>query len=355
MSETGDLLQDSARRLFAGHCDQNLVARAEAGEWPGGLWHAIEEAGFAAALVPEEAGGSGVGIADGLAVLRVAGGSCAPVPLAETMVANWLLAASGLRLEAGPHSIAPVTPYDGFVLEREEAGGWRLTGHAARVAWAHQARSIAVLALARGAPMVVRLGREHYTPVPGRNLAGEPRDAVSVDARLGQDAVAEAPRGFGPEQLQLFGAATRTILMAGALGEVLDMTVRYSQERVQFGRPIGKFQAIQQNLAVLAGQAAAAGAAADLAQEAAAKGFNPLTIAAAKARVGEAASIGAAIAHQVHGAIGFTQEHRLNHRTRRLWSWRDEFGSEAIWNRLVGEIAAKTGGEQLWATITAAG
>ena len=143
--------------------------------------------------------------------------------------------------------------------------------------------------------------------------------------------------------------------MAGALGEVLDMTVRYSQERVQFGRPIGKFQAIQQNLAVLAGQAAAAGAAADLAQEAAAKGFNPLTIAAAKARAGEAASIGAAIAHQVHGAIGFTQEHRLNHRTRRLWSWRDEFGSEAIWNRLVGEIAAKTGGEQLWATITAAG
>src|SRR5215468_3572771 len=96
MSETGDLLQDSARRLFAGHCDQNLVARAEAGAWPEALWHAIEEAGFAAALVPEAAGGSGVGMADALGVLRVAGGSCAPVPLAESMVANWLLATSGL-------------------------------------------------------------------------------------------------------------------------------------------------------------------------------------------------------------------------------------------------------------------
>jgi len=240
------------------------------------------------------------------------------------------------------------------VLERE-ASGWRLSGHAAHVPWAHQARAIALLARARDKPMVVRLQREHYTPAPGQNLAGEPRDDISVAVNVPQDAVGEAPRGFGAEQLCLFGAATRTILMAGALAEVLDMTVRYAQERVQFGRPIGKFQAIQQNLAVLAGQSAAAGAAADLAQEAAANGFTALTIAAAKARAGEAASVGAAIAHQVHGAIGFTQEHRLNHRTRRLWSWRDEFGSEAIWNRLVGELAAKAGGEQLWATITAAG
>jgi acyl-CoA dehydrogenase len=354
MSETGDLLQDSARRLFAGHCDQNLIARAEAGEWPEGLWHAIEEAGFAAALVPEAAGGSGVGMADALGVLRVAGGSCAPVPLAESMVANWLLATSGLGVEAGPHSIAPVTARDAFVLERE-ASGWRLSGHAAHVPWAHQARSIAVLAQTRDQPMVVRLRREHYSLAPGKNLAGEPRDDISAAVGVPQDAVAEAPRGFGAEQLQLFGAATRTILIAGALAEVLAMTVRYAQERVQFGRPIGKFQAIQQNLAVLAGQSAAAGAAADLAQEAAASGFTALTIAAAKARAGEAASVGAAIAHQVHGAIGFTQEHRLNHRTRRLWSWRDEFGSEAIWNRLVGERAAKVGGEHLWATITAAG
>jgi acyl-CoA dehydrogenase len=353
MSETGDLLQDSARRLFAGHCDQNLIARAEAGEWPEGLWHAIEEAGFAAALVPKAAGGSGVGMADALGVLRVAGGSCAPVPLAESMVANWLLATSGLGVEAGPHSIAPVTARDAFVLERE-ASGWRLSGHAAHVPWAHQARSIAVLAQTRDQPMVVRLRREHYSLASGKNLAGEPRDDISAAVGVPQDAVAEAPRGFGAEQLQLFGAATRTILIAGALAEVLDMTVRYAQERVQFGRPIGKFQAIQQNLAVLAGQSAAAGAAADLAQ-AAASGFTALTIAAAKARAGEAASVGAAIAHQVHGAIGFTQEHRLNHRTRRLWSWRDEFGSEAIWNRLVGERAAKVGGEHLWATITAAG
>jgi acyl-CoA dehydrogenase len=352
MTETRDLLLDSAQRLFAEYCDEGVVARAETGEWPERLWRAIEEAGFAAALVPEEAGGSGASIADALCILRIAAARCAPVPLAETMVANWLLARSGLPVEPGPMSIAPVTWSDQFALTHE-GGGWRLSGCAARVPWARQAQSLAVLAVAESEPMVVRLRRGDIAPTPGHNLAGEPRDAIRVDVRVAPDAVAASPKGFGPDQLQLFGAAMRTILMAGALAEILDLTVRYAQERVQFGRPIGKFQAVQQNLAVLAAQAAAAGAAADLAEEAAANGFNPLVIAAAKARAGEAASIGAAIAHQVHGAIGFTQEYRLNHSTRRLWSWRDEFGSEAIWNRRVGEIAVQAGADRLWATLTA--
>ena len=132
------------------------------------------------------------------------------------------------------------------------------------------------------------------------------------------------------------------------------MTTQYAQDRVQFGRPIGKFQAVQQNLAVLAGQAAAATAAADLAAEAIGDAIRVLPIAAAKARTGEAAGIGAAIAHQVHGAIGFTFEHSLHFLTRRLWSWRDEFGNEAEWNRLVGRHMAGAGADRLWAEIVAA-
>jgi acyl-CoA dehydrogenase len=131
--------------------------------------------------------------------------------------------------------------------------------------------------------------------------------------------------------------------------------VQYAGERVQFGRPIGRFQAVQQNLAVLAGQAAAATAAAEAAIEAAAQGLDALAIAAAKIRAGEAAGIGAAIAHQVHGAIGFTQEHSLHHATRRLWSWRDEFGSEAFWSRKLGATVAAAGADRLWQSITAAG
>jgi alkylation response protein AidB-like acyl-CoA dehydrogenase len=111
---------------------------------------------------------------------------------------------------------------------------------------------------------------------------------------------------------------------------------------------------VQQNLAVLAGQTAAAGAAADMAAEAVGDTIRLLPIAAAKARCGEAAGIGAAIAHQVHGAIGFTQEHSLHFLTKRLWSWRDEFGNETAWNRVTGRHMAKAGPGRYWAEITAA-
>ena len=65
----------------------------------------------------------------------------------------------------------------------------------------------------------------------------------------------------------------RTQQIAGALTRLTEMTTQYAQDRVQFGRPIGKFQAVQQNLAVLAGQTAAAVAGADLAAEAVADGI----------------------------------------------------------------------------------
>ena len=146
----------------------------------------------------------------------------------------------------------------------------------------------------------------------------------------------------------------RTQQIAGALTRLTAMTTQYAQDRVQFGRPLGKFQAVQQNLAVLAGQTAAAMAAAGLAAEAVADGVKILPIAAGKARAGEAAGIGAAIAHQIHGAIGFTFEHNLHFLTRRLWSWRDEFGKDSFWNRRLGRHMAQAGADNLWAEITAA-
>ena len=144
-------------------------------------------------------------------------------------------------------------------------------------------------------------------------------------------------------------------MMAGALHTVAAMTTQYAEERKQFGRAIGRFQAIQQTLAVLAGQTASAGVAADIAADAVAswgEGLAP-AVAAAKIRCGEAAGAGAAIAHQVHGAIGFTQEHRLHHLTRRLWAWRDEFGREAEWAQLLGEHLAAAGAAGLWRAIAA--
>lgn len=185
--------------------------------------------------------------------------------------------------------------------------------------------------------------------------AGDPR-RVNQGTATAPDHTQE--RVFAHRQHQPFCKAccrsTAKREIAGALSCVVEITVGYAQERVQFGKPIAKFQAIQHNLAILAAHSAAANAAADMAAEAAERDMNRLVIAAAKTRCGEAASAGAAIAHAAHGAIGFTQEHVLHHFTKRLWSWRDEFGKESDWALELGRAAAKAGPQRLWSDIVTA-
>ena len=142
--------------------------------------------------------------------------------------------------------------------------------------------------------------------------------------------------------------------MAGALESVLSQTVQYACERIQFGRPIGKFQAIQQSIAVMASEVTAAGTAVEAACEAANRGPARFEIAAAKIRAGMAAGVSAAIAHQVHGAIGFCYEHTLQFGTRRLWSWRAEFGNESSWAQRLGAQAIRRGGDRFWEDLLVA-
>ncbi len=341
----GAMLRETADRLFQAECDTATKRSADHGTWPAALWSAIEAAGLHRALVPEAAGGFGVAIADALSLLKVAGAHAAPVPLAETMLASWLLANAGLDIPDGPMTAGPVRDGETVTLI-EVNGGWHVSGTLTRVPWARDADHLVVLAGSR----IALVGKESLAIEQGENVAREPRDTVRLDGR----AIAAGRTGTTLPDLIAVGAAMRTQQIAGALTRVVAMTTQYAQDRVQFGRPLGKFQAVQQNLAVMAGQAAAAVAAADLAAEAVANGVKRLPIAAGKARAGEAAGIGAAIAHQVHGAIGFTFEHDLNFLTRRLWSWRDEFGKDSVWNSLVGRHMAKAGADNLWTEITAA-
>ena len=139
--------------------------------------------------------------------------------------------------------------------------------------------------------------------------------------------------------------------MAGALESVLEMSVRYAMDRSQFGRPISKFKAIQHQLAVLAGESAASTMAAHSIVTAL-ENLVETDIAIGKARIGEAVSVCTDIAHQVHGAMGYTMEHSLNHRTRRLWSWRNDYGSERFWQKQVGQAFLGTHADALWSTIT---
>ncbi len=348
-----DQLADSAERLFAANTGKAVIRAAEDGTFPQVLWDAVTEAGFAAALLPEHAGGFGATVAEAMSLLRISAAHAAPIPLAETMLAGWLLAQAGLLAPEGVLTLAPVRKNDRLRLHRA-ADGWRLAGTAGRIPWARDAAAVAVLAEGADGPALALLHAGGFTMEHDRNLAGEPRDTIIVDTLLAPDAVAPAPPGLDAARLRAAGAVARTVQIAGALTRTLALSVQYAQTRVQFGRPIGKFQAIQHNLAILAGQSAAAIAAADMAADALANGLDPMLVGAAKARAGEAASVAAGLAHQSHGAIGFTQEYELHFLTRRLWSWRDEFGNEAEWNGVVGRAALAAGPDGLWPALTAA-
>jgi acyl-CoA dehydrogenase len=220
------------------------------------------------------------------------------------------------------------------------------------VPWGAAAGHVVVVAEVEGRPMVGLVARGAGRARADRNLALEPRDTLAFD---GAAVVAAAPGGpqVSAEAPIVYGAMVRAAQMAGALESLLEQSARYATERKQFGRPIGSFQAIQHNLAVLAGHVAAAGIAAENAFRAADCGEPGFEVAVAKVRAGEAAGIGAGIAHQAHGAIGFTYEHSLHFATRRLWSWRAEFGSESRWAEQLGRRVAAAGADRLWSELTA--
>ena len=352
MSEVGSLLADTVTRLFTDLVTKDAIESAEKGVWPEKLWRALEEGGLTLPLVAESAGGAGLTWLDAHVMVRAAGRHTAPVPLAETIVAGALLSRAGLDVPLGPLTLAPVRRSENLTLARS-GGAFHVSGTATRVPWGRSAGHVVTVADVDGAPTIALLATSAATITPDTNLALEPRDTLVFDRA---PVVAAAPaRGIPGDAIRLYGAMVRAAQMAGALDSILEQGVRYATERKQFGRPIANFQAIQHYLAVVAGHVAASGLAAEQAFRAAdgGPGDPSFEIAVAKVRVGEAAGIAAGLVHQVHGAIGFTYEHSLHFATRRLWSWRAEFGSESGWAVELGRRVAARGADALWSDLTA--
>jgi alkylation response protein AidB-like acyl-CoA dehydrogenase len=189
----------------------------------------------------------------------------------------------------------------------------------------------------------------------GRNLAGEPRDELRFErVALPHDAASPAPAGLDADRLFLMAALLRSAELVGALERVLEMSVGYANDRKQFGRPIGRFQAIQHQLAVLGGEVAVSAAALDVAAAAVDAGAAQadLAVAAAKARASEAAGVAAQVAHRVHGAIGFTREYGLQLLSRRLLSWRDEYGAETYWHARLGRAILAANAGPFWPRLS---
>lgn len=306
------------------------------------LWDGVEALGLPLIGVDDDSGGSGGTLLDLVAVLQVAGRFAAPVPLAETNLAGWLLASAGAEIPAGPMTVAP----DSSNVELRDG---LLHGAASRVPWLRGSDRL-VLHLADGADVkVVSVDTAALYVEPGSDLAGMPCDAF-VAAGVPVEAWST---DLQADDLALRGALLRSALMAGALAGAFDMTTTYVKEREQFGRPIGQFQSVQVHLVEIAQAATMTALCVERAALAAESGDGRMAIRSTKSVLGHHTTNGARAAHQAHGAIGVTQEYGLQLLTRRLNTWRGEFGDDISMNLAVGR--AVRGAGSIMRPVTAVG
>ncbi|MGE3836180.1 MAG: acyl-CoA dehydrogenase family protein [Acidimicrobiia bacterium] len=336
------LLAETVERLLGDVCPPDEVERAETSGWSAATWSALAEQGFAWVGIDEAAGGSGGSLYDLAAILRAVGRFAAPVPIAETaMLGGWCLSESGLELPGGP-----VTVVDAPGAVTTSGGRLRIDGV---VAWARHADRIVATAITDRLH-AFSLRADQVAVTPGANLAGEARDRVVADVAI--DDVEHAALGVDADLLRQRGALSRILMASGALAAMADMTVAYTHERRQFGKPVATFQAVQQHLVTAAQSAVRARMAADIALRALDRGAAGITVAAARVVVDDAITLGTRAAHQAHGAMGVTREYPLHQLSRRLWSWRHEWGTTTEWRRRLGAEVVTAGADSLFGLVT---
>ncbi|PSF11907.1 hypothetical protein C7H09_04940 [Marinobacter fuscus] len=339
MNETDLLILDAAERLLSDICTTEAAVRYEQGQVPEDLANAILDSGLPLAWVPEEFGGVGGSLALGFELIRKAASFALPLPLAETLVANLLLAVSGLTVPGRWTALG----YDGGELPVAVRG--EVNGTIEMASGAHEASVIVVPVLEKGHLRVASFAPSTIDMEHRRNLAGEVRTRIILRSAIPSQ-LSGRIENLTEDGLRQFCALLRAVQIVGALDRVGELTLDYVAERKQFGRALGKFQAVQNRVADIVGETALAGAAVQQAVRTVSNAERPLrgdrstaiAIASAKFVAGEAAQKVPENAHQAHGAMGFSYEYPLQHFTRRVWSWREEFGSEFYWSEYIGEL-----------------
>ncbi|QCI12476.1 acyl-CoA dehydrogenase [Pseudomonas putida] len=317
------LIIDAFDQWLEGEVTPERVRRIDLGEAPDALWRSLAEQGFTDLLLPEALGGAAASTQTAGRLLYAAGACALPLPLASTWWVRLACAEAGIELPQGPIALASGQRQGDAV-------------RCASVPFATHARWVLV-SLPDGAWLL---------PIDCAQRQADGVHASTHQALFWSNLPADVVQLTAAHDWRALGAAYTAALMAGAAQRVLQLTLEYANTRQQFGKAIGSFQAIQQQLSVLAEEVYAAHMAAQLALH---EGPWPSEIAAAvaKARCSRAATEVCRIAHAVFGAIGITEECELQLYTRRLNAWRMDFGSEAAWHRLIGSTALEQPGNSL--------
>lgn len=335
MSDNQEFFRETADRIFSDTVGTAEIKAATKRGIPHRMFAALSENGILSMLAPESAGGIGASLAEAMTIMRSAGEAAAPGPLLETLLANGLLGLAGQELGQGPITLALLP--DGLADE---------TAPSLHVApWASHVDAILMVAPSQDGSRIAMIPASQLRITPGADAADEPSDLFGCKADVSTYWLSiDIPFA----QILRQAAILRGGQMLGAMEWAFRRSVDYAMERKQFGKEIGKFQVVQQMLAELADHVLAA----TMLLEAAAEEGSDMMTAAARSRLADASDCTISVAHQVHGAIGFSLEYSLNHRTRRLMAWRDTYGSVPFWRRSVGLALVGHDRETLWHGLT---
>jgi acyl-CoA dehydrogenase len=350
-----DDLHEEIRATVSAICVDALDTSVVATDFDAPLWSRLADNGFTLLGLDERLGGSGGDVGDAAVALSTTARYLVAVPFAEsTFIAAWLLGEAGLVVPG----LGPMTVTTDVLRVRRGAGPPTVSGRA-RAPWGRFAENLVALVEDNGQLRVAVFPLTSEASEAGQvrveqfeNLAGEARDLVAFDLAPLPDLVAPGPAAVDSLALEERGALARSLQLAGAAEAVLAMALRHAAEREQFGRALHRFQSVQQQLAILAGEVTAMGIAcqaAVLAVETGTPGAG-FAIAAAKASTSARAQLVTSIGHQLHGAMGYSSEHRLGSATTRLWSWRDEFGNESMWQDRLADLALRH--DSWWQAVT---
>ena len=323
------------------------------------VWDTLREVGLARLTASEATGGSGAGWAEAAALLRACAAAGVAVPYAETdLLAGPLRRAAGLDDSSDGTATVAVLGADGV---------------ARSVPWAGATDTVVCVRAAAGGGFElaeVDTAALRLRAVDG--VSAEPRADVAVVGRAHGavvGAVVGAADGAAGEGIRwlpvataaveayvLHGALARSLQCVGAMEGMLEESVTHTTQRNQFGRPLARFQSVQNLVVDVAAETVLARAVVDAALADAdatdlTGELSAYRIAVARSVVAQAVSVAVRGAHQVHGAIGTTGEHTLHRRTLPALQWVGEFGSAAMWEAALSRTAIAGGMDGAWPLV----
>jgi alkylation response protein AidB-like acyl-CoA dehydrogenase len=323
-------LYDSAEKLFAQVCTPAIIRKIEQGANTESLWLELSAVGFGDALLPESADGAGLRLTDVWPLFFSMGRHAVPLPYAHTLLARaWLQQVFGLgtdgaarvsgnRLPQGSITFAPFQTIKSSKGLQAHSVGFGMTAD-----W--------VLAQCAAEVWLLPVAKASRTCSGGYG-------SLDADLFWSEDiAKASLLGNWNTPQFQELAALSLAALIAGASDRVFEMTLAWANQREQFGKPIGRFQALQQQISEVAEQVFGARMAAEMSCRSA--NWQPVSALAAlaKAQTSQAVARIVSVAHAVHGAIGVTQEFDLQLYTRRLTEWAKAGGGAEYWSQYLGQ------------------